>query len=415
MRSIAIVLSVIAISVACQGGQSTSPQPQIIITSSMPTSATGGQFGIFEQTIQYAIDQQSTVRGYRIGYLSLDSSLGGNQSLLRGRENVERFVSDSRVLGMIGSDSSLLSTVEIPEANLGHLAMVSPNDTNSCLTVQPPGLSCTPTPVELRPTGINNFFRIAPRDPQQGETMGEFASTQLGRKLVATFNEFGPVGRPYVQEFATALSKHGGAVVYQEDASSDNGDFSNFLLQARARGADAVYAVGIEDPLDNLHICDLGAQMAVVMPGAYFLGTDGMTFDKVCIQHLGGAAQNVYATIGAVDAVKSADSGVRGAADALQKAHPFSFSASLYTPYVYAFYDCTRILIEAINRAIARNGGAFPSRAQVVTALTQPPEFMGLTGSYSFDANGDALHPMMSIYKVDAGKWNFVQVANVST
>ena len=408
MRAIAVLLLIISSAVACQSGQTASPSPEIIIASNMPTSALPSRYRIWEQAIDYAISQQSTLDGYRIGYWPLDDSLGGDQSQLRGRENVRRMIADRHVLGMVGPVSSFVGKVELPEANLAHLAMVSPSTTSSCLTVDPPELACSPTPGEFRPSGSNNFFRIAPRDPLQGEAMGEYAAIKLGRKRVAAFNELGPDGTLYVKEFSKGLRKYGAEIVYQENMTEDNDNFSDFLQQAKARGADAVYAVGVQDQSANQHTCDAAAQMAVVMPGTYFLATDGITLSRNCIRHLGGAPPNVYATLGAVDPGKSTDPNVTKTVEAFLKAHPFNFDANSYSVYTFAAYDCARILIEAISRAIRSNGGKFPSRAQVVAAMKQAPEFMGLTGRYSFDANGDALKPMMSIYKVDAGAWKFV-------
>ena len=36
-------------------------------------------------------------------------------------------------------------------------------------------------------------------------------------------------------------------------------------------------------------------------------------------------------------------------------------------------------------------------------------QFAGLTGTYSFDSNGDAVTPMMSIYQVENGQWVYKQ------
>ncbi len=61
--------------------------------------------------------------------------------------------------------------------------------------------------------------------------------------------------------------------------------------------------------------------------------------------------------------------------------------------------------MDAIARAIKANGGKLPSRSQVVTALAETNDFVWLTGTYSFDKNGDAINPMMSIYRVQGGRW----------
>jgi hypothetical protein len=36
-------------------------------------------------------------------------------------------------------------------------------------------------------------------------------------------------------------------------------------------------------------------------------------------------------------------------------------------------------------------------------------DFKGLTGTFTFDANGDAIEPAVSFYYVHDGKWTFWQ------
>jgi len=54
---------------------------------------------------------------------------------------------------------------------------------------------------------------------------------------------------------------------------------------------------------------------------------------------------------------------------------------------------------------LRHNGGGIPSRAQVVAAIAATKDFVGVTGTYSFDENGDAVTPMMSMYTIRDGRW----------
>ena len=397
---------------ACQGGQTAQP-PEIIIASDMAWSAYP-YARIWQDAIAYAISQQPAINGFTLGYEPFDNSLGGEQSQLRGRENIRRMIANPRVLGVVGPPTSFTANVEIPEANLAPLAMVSGTATNPCLTVASPEVACKTSAAALRPSGSINFFRIAPRDPLQGLAMGKYAATQLGRKRVAVLNEFGQSGEPYITEFSRGIKQYGGDVVYQVEMPTDNDDFSDFLGQAKSRGADAVYMVGAQLPLDGLHACDASAQMAEVMPDAYFLTMDGITLDTTCLPRFGGAATRVFATQSAVYPAYSADAGVRKTVNAFLSTHPIKFE-DMESVYTFAAYDAAKILIEAIRRAIVKNNGHFPRRDQVVAALMQGPDYVGLTGTYSFDANGDAIHPMMSIYTVDSGHWKFVEAYDVGS
>ena len=82
-------------------------------------------------------------------------------------------------------------------------------------------------------------------------------------------------------------------------------------------------------------------------------------------------------------------------------------NSSPISPYAVAAYDCTLILIDAITRAVNENSGGFPTRAQVVDVIAHS-QLNGAISSYSFDENGDALSPLMALYRVKGGKWVYV-------
>ena len=402
MRALTALLLFGLAAVACQGAENATSRPDIIIASDLPTSAyNSADIVALEQAIGFAIRQQPTIEGYKLAYWSLDDALGAQHSQVRARANVRRMVANPSVLGIVGPHSSFIGAVEIPEANSAHLAMVSPTTTSSCLTVAE--RPCSPTAASLRPSGSNNYFRIAPRDPLQGKAMADFAAAKLGLRRVAAFNESGSEGSLYVKEFAKEFGVHGGVLVYEQTYDDTPDDFSAFLIQAKARGADAIYAVA--DVSQNT--CKAAAQMNGVMPGAIFLAMDGITLDDDCITDLGSSPPDVWATYGYVDPTTKADPRVKKQVAEYRKAYP---KTSDIGAYVFAAYDCSRLLIDAIRRAISANGGKLPSRAQVVSALAQTQNFVGVTGTYSFDENGDALSPMMSIYRVHDGRWEFVQV-----
>jgi branched-chain amino acid transport system substrate-binding protein len=253
---------------------------------------------------------------------------------------------------------------------------------------------------------VNNYFRITPRDPLQGKAIAAYAATTLGIRRVAAFNEFGSEGDLYVQEFSDELAKHGGAVVCEQSFEDNPADFSAFLIQAKARGADAVYAVAQVDQ----NACKVANQMTALMPGAALLGTDGISLNDDCLADIGAAPPGVWATLPAIDAGTSTDPAVRKLVADFGKAYTSASNVSLVDPYTFAAYDCARILIAAIASAIRANGGKVPSRSQVLAAFAQMKDFVGVTGTYSFDKNGDAVAPMMSIYKVHNRRWEFVQV-----
>lgn len=400
-RALTALLLTALTAVACQSAGNGGSRPDIIIASDLPTSAFDSALP-FQYAIDFAIRRQSTLEGYTLAYWPLDDSLGAQQSQLRGRGNVRRMVADPRVLGMVGPFSSFVGRIEIPEANRAHLAMISPTATSSCLTVD--ARICQPTAAALRPTSSNNFFRLPAPDPLQGKAMGNYAATRLGLRRVAAFNEFGAEGNLYIKEFSDEFARNGGTVVYAQDLDDATSNFSPFLSQARAHRADAVYAVANV----SQHACQAAAQMSRSMPGATLLGTDGISLDDKCLDDIGATPPAIWATSPTVDATANPDPAVKTLVDAYLKAYPPASTANLFanvTAYKFAAFDCARILIDAIGRAIKGNGGKLPSRAQVVAALAQTRDFVGVTGTYSFDPNGDAVTPMMSMYTIRDGSW----------
>jgi branched-chain amino acid transport system substrate-binding protein len=405
-RSVALIVFVGLIGAACQEGARTSStsSPEILIASDLPTSGFAPDPLLASQAIDFAISQRGTIAGYTLGYLPLDDSLSANANALRGLNNVRRMIADTRVLGMIGPSTSSVAYAEIPVTSQEDLAMISPSNTSVCLTLDVPicGLG---QPPRLYSSHRTNYFRIAAPDPAQGRAMARYAAARLGVKKVAVINEWGDTGSLIINEFARVLADAGGAIVHQESLDPTTNDFSDFLTAAKAAEATAVYAVG--DGLDG-PFCVAAAQTHQLMRGASFLATDGVTGDAKCIKDAGPAnAEGILGTFVDVDPRGTNDPVV----NAYLKAHP---KASEVGQFTFAAYDCARIMIDAIARAIEKNHGRFPLRSQVVAAVAETADFKGATGTYSFDSNGDALSPLMAIWRVENGQWVYKEKIDAS-
>jgi ABC-type branched-subunit amino acid transport system substrate-binding protein len=118
----------------------------------------------------------------------------------------------------------------------------------------------------------------------------------------------------------------------------------------------------------------------------------------------GDRGEAILATKPDVDITGSKDPNAIVAVHALNQEYPHVGP----TDYTFAAYDCADILIAVIERAIELKGGNLPNRRDVLDAM-QTITYVGLTGTYSFDHNGDALSPLMSIYQVHNGKWEYLQ------
>ena len=72
------------------------------------------------------------------------------------------------------------------------------------------------------------------------------------------------------------------------------------------------------------------------------------------------------------------------------------------------------ILINAIGRAIDANGGKMPARPEVVDQLARTTNYQGLTGTYTFNANGDATTPTLQIQQNQGGTWTPIENVTVA-
>lgn len=401
VTSVVSLIVLAQLATACQAAPPSTSGDEIVIASDLPTTA-GADFAIpLQQAIELAIRQQGHIAGFKLAFMPLDDSLGSAPSEAKGVQNVNGMISDSRVLGMIGPATSKTTYAEIPVANAASLVMLSPTGTNTCLTIPSP--ICPQQPADLRP-GPNNYFRIAPPEALQGRAMARFAAGNLKVRRVAVFNEWSGEGELVIDSFKEELMHAGGSLVLRAALPAGTADFTGFLANARANGAQAIYAVTNSD---DDRVCTAAAQARRVFPeGVYFLGTDPLVDGASCLPDAVDNANGMVATLPDVDVTQSKDPAAQAVVGAYRKAFPNTSIG--FNTYVGAAYDCARLLIDAISRAVQINAGRIPSRLQVLDAFAHTQGFKGVTGTYSFDANGDAMSPLMTVYKVESGKWVYL-------
>lgn len=409
MKPLGLVMLLGLVATSCQSGPAAnSPSPtgssQITIASDFPTSGFPAPDILpLRRAIQLAIRQHPTVGRFSLNYLSLDDFLGGKPNPDQGVRNVNQMVANAQVLAMIGPRQSTVAYAEIPVANAADLVMVSPSNTNACLTLAAP--YCNPEPAALRPSGRNNYFRISPPDTAQGTAMARYAADALNIRKAAAFSEWRYFGDTAITDFAEELARRGGQLVLWRDIPPGTTEFSSFLKEAAALDVQAIYAVTDGDN----PVCAARAQMKTILPLAYFLGNDSVA-DEQCIKDAGDNTGLMFTTSDDFDVTQSNDPAAKEFVRAYTAAYPETKGIPAWAA---AAYDCALIVINAIESAVKANNGEFPTRRQVLDFVAHS-KVKGVSGTYSFDGNGDATSPLMSIYQVKGGKWAYVQQLDVS-
>ena len=409
-RGLAVLIVATFVAFACGGGGGSSNKGTIDIGSDLPTSGADASSGLPTQYgAQFAVTQAGTVKGFTLNFVPLDDAVNGKHDPTKGAQNVQQFISDSKLLGMVGPFNSGVAAAEIPVANQAPLAMISPSNTNECLTLAFDYCQkyAGYTAASLRPTGKNNYFRIASNDTFQGPAMADFAFDTLGLKTIAVWDDQEPFGLGVANNFAKEFTKKGGTVVARQGFdTSAKPDFHTWLNRAKAAGAQAIYAGATSASYGCIPRQE---SQGIFAPDSYYLGPDGIG-DGQCVKDSGTMANDhMYASQGVADAASNPTAATTIAA--YKAAHPNPADTAAYT---FAAYDCAAILIDAIGRAIDANGGNMPTRQQVVDAMAKTSNFQGLTGTYTLNAAGDPTTPALQIQQNQTAGWTTVKNISVT-
>jgi branched-chain amino acid transport system substrate-binding protein len=361
--------------------------------------------------IRFFVQTHPVLDGFSIELVTGDdaSAGGGPASPDRGVANVQRFLGDSRILGMIGPLDGAVARKEIPMANAAGFTMVSPATSNPCLTrdvYMPPLLNparttitCSaaglPAASELRPAHANNFFRLSTTDELQGAAAADFAFANLHVLRAAVISDHELYGQGLAGAFSARLTRRGGTVVGHLDVDTGGTDASSFLNRMKDAGAQAIYFGG-----GSAIGCAIRSQMASIFPpgeATPFLSGDGIAHDPNCVLAAGANSNGVYATAPIVDAASRP-----GAARVLRDFKAAFGGANDFGLYTMLAYDSTAAIYAALNRAILAAGGALPSRDAVRAELARTVGLDGVTGEVGFDAAGDTTNRVVSVFEAPA-------------
>src|SRR5947208_4078757 len=260
---------------------------------------------------------------------------------------------DSKFLGMIGPYNSAVAKAEIPIAAPQHFVMISPANTNPCLTKDIAG--CAYHPQDLRAGNQNNYWRVVTTDDYQGPAMADYMYKQLSIKNVGILDDSTVFGVGIAGSFEAEFKKLGGTVAkHSEYKKEQTSDFKSILSGFKNAGALGVYVGGTDDQ----NICIPRKQMKDIGWDVPFGGGDGIETTD-CIEQASGNEVNIYATSAGADATQ-----VPGAAQTISDFRKVFKGANDFGGYTMQAYDAANALMAAIGRAIKHANG-MPSRDTV--------------------------------------------------
>ena len=379
------------------GGGTTANKGTITIGVEMPLSGTEGSQGQpILKGVRYAVTQAGgSINGFTLKVQDFDDAVNGTHDPQKGAQNVTSMIGDPSILGFVGPLNSSVAKAEIPIAADAHLAMISPANTNPCLTKAKEALTnadCAGLAAQLRKGNPNPYFRTVTTDDYQGPALADYFFRTLKITKVGVGSDNQTYGKGIADSFQTEFKSIGGTVVGQRfDYDQQNTqDFKPWLTAERTAGAEAIYVGGVT----STGVCKVRAQMQGIFDvNTPFGDGDGIVQDSECVKAAGTMSPNTYATIAAVDPLHVPSA--KAVIDGYKKANP---AATDYTAYSIVAADSAGILIQAIGRAINAANGKMPTREQVRAEVAKTKNYQGALGSTTFDSNGDTNVKIISIY-----------------
>lgn len=350
----------------------------IKIASQSPLSGPQSVLGIgIRNGVELAIEQLSgplTEMGFTIEYVPFDDQATPDV----GVSNAQQIVADEEILAVIGH---LNSGVAIPSSevyNENNLVMVSPANTNPLVTDR----------------GYPTVNRVCGRDDLQGPTGARFAAEELGVTSVYILHDTTAYGQG-VAEFFRQEAEALGLTVLGFEGTEETANFDGIIQPILALQPELVYFGGIYSQTGIF----INQARAAGYEGLY-MGPDG--FDSSEFAQLAGeAGVGTYYT------------SVAGPASIYPNAAQFiedyveRFGEDPQ-PFAAQAYDATAIVLAAIAAA-AEEAGGMPTREAVAAAVRATEGYEGLTGTITFDDNGDpeiGLYYVLQVGSADPAEWS---------
>ena len=350
---------------------------------------------------QLAVDQANAaggIGGYSIKLVQLDHAVNGKYNEQQGAQDMQTFVANSKIIGVVGPYNSAVAKVQIPLGNSAGLLSCSPANTNETLTKPPEALALRKT----NPTKIN-YIRVAATDDIQGPAMAVYDYEKLGLKKMLIVDDVTTFGKGVADNFEKKFKELGGTVVLRQGADKDTKDFNSIINNqaVTANPPDGVYYGGVVTSGGGLFLKQL-RQAGLTIP---FTGPDGIVNGagdaKGSLINIAGtaASANSYGTVAAIG-----DFAGKKDFDAAYTEH-FKADAEYKTPGAYSgpAHACATVILKSLEETLKAGAADDAAIREGVRAYAtnSANKFETVLGTESFDANGDTTQPYISFYVTD--------------
>jgi branched-chain amino acid transport system substrate-binding protein len=227
------------------------------------------------------------------------------------------------------------------------------------------------------------IWRICMTDSVQGEGLAAYSVEVLGYTKVAIIYDNSDYGRGLAEAYEGAIPAAGGTVVEKQQYAGGDTDFRAQLTKIKAADPELLFLSGYYP--EGSKIAQQAAELGM---DVQLLGSDGYASDE--LPKLGGGAVEGMLVSTFFDYSKD-DPAVQTFVEAYQAkyegANPDWFAANAYDV----------IMLAAAAAELAGSN----DRTAINDALAEMDAYEGISGSISFDENGDVIKPLSIVVVQD--------------
>jgi len=293
-------------------------------------------------------------------------------------ENAQRCVNDPTCMVYFGTYNSGAAKVSMPITNEAGMAHITPANSYAGLTRACD--TCEDGEPEIyRPSGVVNYFRTNPTDDVQGPAAASWAYC-LGAQNVYVLDDTQLYGQGIADEFVRQAEAIGLNIVGRDSVESTDIDFRSLVTKVRGAGADMVFGGFVVDSGGPQVVQQMG-ELGLFDDDVTFMGPDGLLTPSF-VEAAGGADNvngNVFLTFpGVLPSLLTNEQGMRFYNDFVAE---YGNDPTGYAVYAY---QSMMLVLDSIDRA------GVAERGPILDAMRETTDFEGLTGTFSFDENGDS-------------------------
>jgi branched-chain amino acid transport system substrate-binding protein len=350
-----------------------------VIKIGMGAPMTGGNasYGIdISQGASIAITDGGDIQGWKFALDAQDD--GGNAE--GGAAVANKFVADPAIVAVAGHIFSGATAAAMPIYEKAGIPMMSPSATNPPLTS----------------TGSTVFNRIAYTDLMQGNAAADYLYNTLQVKNLAILHDGTDYGKGLADIVAAQFTKDGGTVAIEEAITPGETDYTAVLSTVASKSPDALYFGGYTAEGSVI----VNQMKSTGLEKTLFFGDDG-TYGEDFLTRTAANGEGAYAT-------KNPESPSSDAKTAFNAAYlsQFGKEAGTLSPYTWAGYDAAAILIAAVKKvAVVQDGKLYIPRGALVTEVRNLNGFVGLSGTFTCESNGECNVIKPQFVLIQDGVW----------